>query len=128
MPDSTADESYPVTVAADMPGGVYDLSVGLFDTTVTPERVIEVGLRANLRDAQGYYHLAALNVGQTPVTDPDGCVQPRKDLPVRLGPACDLRGRRCHVAAGTIVRLVDGADGTGRLVVGVAGNSAIAVK
>jgi hypothetical protein len=62
MPDSTSVESYAVPVPADTPAGSYALSVGMFDTLASPERAIELGLRSDLRDADGYYELVRVHV------------------------------------------------------------------
>ena len=62
----------PIVVRAELPlptdlkPGRYQLSIGLFDVTETQVRPVEFALQAAIRDAEGYYRVATLQLSSTP--------------------------------------------------------------
>ena len=56
------DERYSVRIPKGTPTGRYAFSVALLDTTVSPERIIEIGLKETLRGPDGYYRLCEIEV------------------------------------------------------------------
>lgn len=62
MPETATEERYLLALPAAMLDGKYDLSIGLFDTSAAPERVIEIGARENLRDRDGYYRVTQVGI------------------------------------------------------------------
>ncbi len=45
-----------------LPSGEYELALGLFDRTTTEERPVEFALKADVRDAAGYYRVAVIEL------------------------------------------------------------------
>ena len=62
MPGEKFEERCDLPIPASTPAGRYTLWIGLFDTTNSPERPIEIGLQEKLRDADGYYRLMEIEV------------------------------------------------------------------
>jgi hypothetical protein len=62
MPDTECNERYSVRIPMGTPTGRYAFSIALWDTTVSPERIIEIGLKETLRGPDGYYRLAEIKV------------------------------------------------------------------
>ena len=62
MPDSDSSERYNINVPLGTPTGRYTFWVGLVDTDIPPERIIEIGLQETLRSPDGFYHLADVKV------------------------------------------------------------------
>ncbi len=62
MPGSECHERYSLSIPAGTPSGRYTFSVALLDTTVTPERIIEIGLKEALRGRDGYYRLCEVEL------------------------------------------------------------------
>jgi len=53
-----------VLLPANLPPGVYSLALGLFDETPAGERTVEFALKAETRDAAGYYHVGNIRIGK----------------------------------------------------------------
>jgi glycosyl hydrolase family 42 (putative beta-galactosidase)/uncharacterized protein DUF4832 len=62
MPGSECNERYSVRPPTGTLTGRYTFSVALLDNTVSPERIIEIGLKEALRGPDGYYRLAEIEV------------------------------------------------------------------
>jgi hypothetical protein len=62
MPNSDCSERYNLNVPLGTRTGRYAFSVGLSDTNISPERVIEIGLKETLRSPDGFYRLADVEV------------------------------------------------------------------
>ena len=72
MPGSECNDRYSMRIPTGTPPGRYAFSVALLDTTIPPERVIEIGLKETLRGPDGYYRLAEIDV-----QSPERELQPR---------------------------------------------------
>lgn len=62
MPGSDCAESYSLRLPTGLMTGRYTFSVALFDNTVSPERIIEIGLKEALRGPDGYYRLVEIEL------------------------------------------------------------------
>ncbi len=62
MPESACSERYSIRIPKGTLTGRYTFSVALFDTTVSPENIIEIGLKEALRGPDGYYRLVEIEV------------------------------------------------------------------
>jgi hypothetical protein len=51
-----------LVLPADLPSGRYSMSLGLFDSSSGQDRPVEWALQANLRDPEGYYRVAEIEV------------------------------------------------------------------
>jgi hypothetical protein len=63
VPGSECTERYSLRIPDDTPPGRYAFSVALWDTTLAPERIIDLGLKETLRGPDGYYRLCEIEVG-----------------------------------------------------------------
>ncbi len=62
MPGAAYDACYSVNIAKGTAPGRYMFSVALFETTILPERIIEIGFKEALRCPDGYYRLAEIEL------------------------------------------------------------------
>jgi hypothetical protein len=62
MPGSEDTERYGARIPSSTPTGRYTFSVALLDTSVSPERIIELGLKETLRGPDGFYWLCEIEV------------------------------------------------------------------
>ncbi len=62
VPGPPVSSRYEIPIPADLAPGTYEVALGLFDTSSGETRPVEFGLKAELRDAAGYYRLAAVSV------------------------------------------------------------------
>jgi hypothetical protein len=62
LPGEPVVERHALTLPADLPAGTHDLGIGLFASRQGRERPVELALKAETRDAQGYYRLWRVEV------------------------------------------------------------------
>lgn len=62
LPGAATQVRAEVAAPADLKAGTYDISVGLFDASGEKERAVELGLKAELRDREGYWRVAGVKV------------------------------------------------------------------
>jgi hypothetical protein len=62
MPGAEDSERYSARIPGGTPTGRYTFSVSLLDTSVSPERIIELGLKEALRGPNGFYRLCDLEI------------------------------------------------------------------
>jgi hypothetical protein len=65
LPGAPVASQYEFSLPANLKPGEYTLAIGLFDGSGSQERPVEFGLKASLRDSDGYYQLM-----KVPVTVP----------------------------------------------------------
>jgi hypothetical protein len=62
MPGSEDTERYGTRIPGKAPAGRYAFSIALLDTSLSPERMIELGLKETLRGPEGFYRLCEIEL------------------------------------------------------------------
>jgi hypothetical protein len=62
MPGAEDTEHYGARIPGGTPTGRCTFSIALLDTSVSPERIIELGLKETLRGPDGSYRLCEIEV------------------------------------------------------------------
>jgi hypothetical protein len=69
LPGAPVASQYEFSLPADLKPGEYQLAIGLFDRSGSQERPVEFGLKASLRDREGFYQLTKVSVTAAQASD-----------------------------------------------------------
>jgi hypothetical protein len=69
LPGAPVASQYEFSLPADLKPGEYQLAIGLLDRSGSQERPVEFGLKASLRDREGFYQLTKVRVTAAQAAD-----------------------------------------------------------